>query len=76
MSTDGSPLSRRANTFRNNVWWWHPLWDYCLEVSEVARKVKYGHSKIVKTPEVERVVLDGSPLLTKGDGKWATQGFR
>lgn len=19
--------------FRNNVWWWHPLWDYCYAVS-------------------------------------------
>jgi hypothetical protein len=19
--------------FRNNVWWWRPLWDYCIEVA-------------------------------------------
>lgn len=19
--------------FRNNVWWWRPLWDYCLDVA-------------------------------------------
>lgn len=31
--------------FRNSVWWWHPLWDYCLLVAPaVAGKVKHGHS--------------------------------
>jgi hypothetical protein len=31
--------------FRNNVWWWRPLWDYCLEThGDIAGKVEYGHS--------------------------------
>lgn len=31
--------------FRNNVWWWRPLWDYCLMVApQLAGKVKHGHS--------------------------------
>lgn len=30
--------SETGNYFRNNVWWWRPLWDYCLEVSETARE--------------------------------------
>jgi hypothetical protein len=20
--------------FQNTPWWWHPLWDYCLELHE------------------------------------------
>lgn len=24
-----SPVSERGEYFRNNVWWWHPLWEYC-----------------------------------------------
>lgn len=20
--------------FRNNVWWWHPLWDYCYSIAK------------------------------------------
>ncbi len=35
--------SEKGKYFRNNVWWWRPLWHYCLEVSEVARNVKHGH---------------------------------
>jgi hypothetical protein len=27
-----NPTSERGEYFRNNVWWWRPLWDYCCEV--------------------------------------------
>lgn len=39
-----NPKSKKGSYFRNNVWWWHPLWDYCLEVSNAAKKVELGHS--------------------------------
>jgi hypothetical protein len=26
------PTTERGEYFRNNVWWWRPLWDYCLEI--------------------------------------------
>ena len=28
------PTSERGGYFRNNVWWWRPLWQYCCEVGE------------------------------------------
>jgi len=28
------PTSERGEYFRNNVWWWRPLWDYCCEVGQ------------------------------------------
>lgn len=27
------PANERGEYFRNNVWWWRPLWDYCLEIA-------------------------------------------
>lgn len=39
-----NPKSENGRYFRNNVWWWHPLWTYCCEVSKDARSVKNGHS--------------------------------
>ncbi len=27
------PTSEKGEYFRNNVWWWRPLWDYCCEVA-------------------------------------------
>lgn len=40
-----APASEQGEYFRNNVWWWHPLWTFCEEVSpEITSKVTYGHS--------------------------------
>lgn len=37
--------STKGEYFRNNVWWWRPLWDYCLnEHGDIAGKVEHGHS--------------------------------
>lgn len=39
------PTTEHGEYFRNNVWWWHPLWDYCIDVwPELADKVPGGHS--------------------------------
>jgi hypothetical protein len=29
--------------FRNNVWWWRPLWDYCTEVAPELCEEVSGH---------------------------------
>ena len=28
-----NPTDEKGAYFRNNVWFWHPLWDYCLHLS-------------------------------------------
>lgn len=28
-----SPDSEQGKYFRNNAWWWRPLWDYCAKVA-------------------------------------------
>jgi len=39
------PINELGSYFRNNIWWWHPLWDYCLDFHpDPAAKVKEGHS--------------------------------
>lgn len=38
------PASPKGEYFRNNVWYWHPLWDFCLDNFEIANKVKNGHT--------------------------------
>lgn len=38
------PASEVGEYFRNNVWWWHPLWNYVLELAPwVEEKVPNGH---------------------------------
>lgn len=39
------PTAEVGDHFCNNVWCWHPLWDYVLKVAPwVADLVEYGHS--------------------------------
>jgi len=39
------PTAEIGEYFRNNVWWWHPLWDYCCTIdTTLPEKVPYGHS--------------------------------
>lgn len=28
-----SPAAAEGSYFRNNIWWWRPLWDYCEKVA-------------------------------------------
>ena len=38
-----NPKSEVGEYFRNNVWWWRPLWDYCCFIApEMCEKVN-GH---------------------------------
>lgn len=40
-----NPSSKTGEYFRNNVWWWHPLWSYCEIVApELTAKVEHGHT--------------------------------
>jgi len=40
-----NPSNSKGEYFRNNVWFWHPLWDYCLDCHpDPAAKVEEGHS--------------------------------
>lgn len=39
-----TPVSERGEYFRNNIWWWRPLWDYCEQVApELCTKID-GHT--------------------------------
>ena len=40
-----TPRSDRGTYFRNNVWWWHPLWQYCETVAaDIIPTGNLGHS--------------------------------
>ena len=28
-----APKNEKGDYFRNNVWWWRPLWNYCYEIA-------------------------------------------
>ena len=38
------PKNEKGEYFRNNIWYWRPLWDFCLETyPHIAGKVKSGY---------------------------------
>jgi len=37
------PANDSGEYFRNNVWWWRPLWDYCEEVYPKCKEIS-GHT--------------------------------
>lgn len=40
-----NPKSSTGEYFRNNVWWWHPLWHYCCTIDDtLADRVPNGHN--------------------------------
>lgn len=41
-----NPRSEVGSYFRNNVWWWRPLWDYCEEVAPDLTKNISGHTNV------------------------------
>lgn len=38
-----NPISEKGEYFRNNVWWWRPLWDFCEEVAPELTQGVSGH---------------------------------
>jgi hypothetical protein len=39
------PTGERGEYFRNNVWWWRPLADYCITVApDICAACRYWHS--------------------------------
>lgn len=40
-----APANETGEYFRNNVWWWRPLWNYCEVVApELTKSVKYAQT--------------------------------
>lgn len=61
-----TPVSERGSYFRNNVWWWRPLWEYCYVnhpdiVNE--RLAREGHSNSGAGLDAEGARKLGEALL-------------
>lgn len=52
-----APRSEKGEYFRNNVWWWRPLWEYCEEVYPKCQEVSghYNDGDGLEAPEAEEL---------------------
>ena len=50
--------SEKGSYFRNNVWWWRPLWNYCEELhGDITRKVDSGYSNDGDGLDADAIIL-------------------
>ena len=67
------PKSRKGEYFRNNVWWWRPLWEYVVSVcDDVLTKQDAGEGHLnngheISARKVQQIAARLSELLTSGE---------
>jgi len=56
------PRNRKGEYFRNNIWWWPRLWDFCCditpEISENDRNSGYYNSGLVISEKKHRALIE------------------
>jgi hypothetical protein len=56
-----SPKNKRGEYFRNNCWWWRPLWDYVCDIcSDILtekdhRAGHYNDGHLIESERAERI---------------------
>ena len=57
------PINETGAYFRNNVWWWRPLWNYCeTQYPELTQTVTDGHSNSGDGLDAEQALALGKKL--------------
>ncbi len=68
------PISEVGSYFRNNVWWWRPLWNYCLtQYPELTEQVVDGHSNSGDGLDAAQALALGRALQADIDSGVAAQ---
>ena len=63
-----NPTTKEGEYFRNNVWWWRPLWNYCCDVAETIiddETAEYGHYNDGRGLDAEGATALGMLLLSE-----------
>lgn len=64
------PTSEKGEYFRNNVWWWRPLWDYCEHVApELCKDVSAHYNDGDGLDDEKAKALSKILLETLSDGR-------
>ena len=56
------PRNRKGEYFRNNIWWWPRLWDFCCditpEISKYERNSGHHNGGLVISDEKHRALIE------------------
>ena len=70
------PSSTKGEYFRNNVWWWHPLWDYVSHLCHkqlTPKQREHGHyNDGIKIPATKAAAIGNMLLEEIASGRTET----
>ena len=61
------PRKEKGEYFRNNVWWWRPLWDFVAHIDELYSEEKHANRLISEDLYQSGHCNDGVGLQTQED---------
>jgi len=68
-----SPKTEKGEYFRNNVWWWRPLWNYCLEEKLITQedfdRGSYNDGYLINEEQATRIGIRLMHLVGQGKTK-------
>ena len=73
-----NPTNKAGESFRNNIWWWRPLWEYCHNVApdiitkEIYNAGRYNDGREVDSEETLRLADRLQTLIDEG----STEAYR
>lgn len=73
--------SGKGEYFRNNCWWWRPLWNYTAEVCPDILTSKdhdsghYNDGHLISAKKAEAIAARLHDLLTRGDVKRYSEAY-
>ena len=75
-----APSSETGTYFRNNVWWWHPLWDYCELIGDgIISPDNLGHTNDgwgLESLQTQALVQRLEQALTSGHTERYASAYR
>ena len=75
-------VGQNGQDFRNNVWWWRPLWDYVCEHCDLSEKAKqsgnYNDGVEITSQQAKEIgetitMLDEAGVLNEYELKYETE---
>jgi DnaJ-class molecular chaperone len=65
--------TEEASYFRNNVWWWRPLWSYVIDMNlvtdEQAERGSYNDGYLIDREQAMRIGIKLKHLISQGHTK-------
>jgi len=74
------PKKEIGSYFRNNIWWWRPLWSYCLDekliTEEDYERGQYNDGYYIKEAQAIKIGIKLKHLVSQGKTKEYEENYK